>query len=405
MRLVEPNLFSKYIHQPTVFANKSLLSPHHVPAKIAHREVEIGQLTAALAPILRGYGSANVFIYGNCGTGKTICSRFVASQLVTASKKPVVRVVYINCKLKKVADTEYRLLTQILREFGETVPDTGLPTDVLYRRFVAAVDERQQTIVLILDEIDALVRKVGDEFLYNFVRLNTELQKARITILGITNDLAFRDNLDQRIKSSLGEEEVLFKPYTASQLKDILDERASEAFNTGAVEPAAINKCAALAAQEHGDARRALDLLRVAGEIADRNGEETVSEQHTDVAERRLDTDRVIETIKAQPKQTQTILFAAITSAEARPATDRWADKRLLTGDLYASYCTLCQRNNLKVLTPRRFSDLIGELDTLGIVATRIISKGRYGRMREIMLSVNGELLEKVKDYLALRLN
>jgi cell division control protein 6 len=303
--------------------------------------------------------------------------------------------------MKKVADTEYRLFAQLLKEFGDIIPDTGLPTDVLYRRFFCRLDERHQAVVLILDEIDTLVCKVGDEFLYNLTRINNELKNAQLNIVGITNDLSFRDRLDMRIKSSLSEEEILFRPYNALELKNILAQRIEEGFLPGVVSEPIINKCAAIAAQEHGDARRALDLLRVAGEIAERNGETTITEEHVNIAEEKLDVDRVTETIKTQPRQSQAVLYAifGLSKREAK----KWVDSRILTGDVFHAYENICTENGLKILTQRRVSDLIAELDMLGIINAKVISKGRYGRTREISLPMSEQLLEKVHNLLASR--
>ncbi len=402
--VVMGNLFSSYVDRPTIFRNKEVLSHSFIPQKISYREDEIRQISNILAPLLRGYQPSNVFIYGTCGTGKTICSRYVAGQLEEAAGKTV-KCVYINAKMKRVADTEYRLLNQLLRELGESMPDTGLPTDILYRRLSTLLEEKRLSLVLLLDEIDAMFKKIGDEFLYNLTRMNTELSASKIVLVGITNDLSFRDRLDQRIKSSLSEEEVLFKPYNAMQLKSILGERVNEGFIRNTVDLSAINKCAAIAAQEHGDARKALDLLRLAGELADRDSETIVTDVHVDMAERKLDIDRVTETIKAQPLHSQLILQSMIKTVEKRydVRQDGWMDKRILTGDLFDAYSKICTANGTKILTQRRFSDLLGELDMLGIVTTKVISKGRHGRMREINLSISGSALEKVRAFLETR--
>ena len=389
------NIFSSYIKKPTIFKNKRVLSSSFIPEKIPHRDQQINQLAMIVAPALKSLQPSNIFIYGKTGTGKTICTRFMLNELERAARETgaKIKIVYINCKMKKVADTEYRLFAQFLKDFGVEVPDTGLPTDVLYRKFFEALDKEKQNIILVLDEIDALVRKVGDEFLYNLTRANTEISNARLTIIGISNDLSFTEALDARVKSSLSEEEMIFPPYNAMQLRDILLERAAEGFMNGTVNEAVINKCAAIAAQEHGDARRALDLLRVSGEIAERLNEQTVVEKHVDMAEERIDLDRVTETVRNQPKQSQAVLYAIIESPE----------DKLLTGDVFEYYKKICSGNGLKLLTPRRVSDLIAELDMFGIISTKVISKGRYGRSREIHLAVTGQALDNVKQILAER--
>jgi len=399
----EQNIFSQYLQKPSIFKDKKYLTSMFIPSKIPHRDMEIQQIGSILAPVLKGYNPNNIFIYGTCGTGKTICAKFIINQLRDISNRNghKIKVIYINCKMKRVADTEYRLFAQLLKELGEYVPDTGLPTDVLYRKFFSKIEAMKCTLILILDEIDALVKKVGDEFLYNFTRINQDLKSSHIAIVGITNDLAMRDNLDLRVKSSLSEEEILFKPYNATQLKDILAERAHNGFASGSVDDSVLNKCAALAAQEHGDARRALDLLRVAGEIAERINDNIVTEKHVDLAEQKINLDRVTESIKAQPAQSQAVLHAIVILKEKMSSQKKWTDKRLLTGDVYNAYLAVCEANGLKALTQRRVSDLIGELDMLGVINAKIISNGRYGRTREITLAMNETVLTKVKAFLS----
>ena len=406
MQLVSTNnIFAQYVEKEDIFNDKNTLSSSFIPHKLSHRDVELQQLSSMLAPVLRGYKPNNLFIYGTCGTGKTICAKFIINQLQEIVRKngKNLRVVYINCKMKKVADTEYRLFAQLLKELGECVPDTGLPTDVLYRRFFEHVDNKATELILILDEIDTLVKKVGDDFLYNLTRSNQELKKSHITIVGITNDLSFRDNLDLRVKSSLSEEEILFKPYNAVQLKDILYERVQGGFKEGAVSDTVLSKCAALAAQEHGDARRALDLLRVAGEIAERPGEMMGAEKHIDMAQQKIDLDRVTETIRGQPSQSQAVLYAII-KLHDKPVSKGWVDKRLLTGDVFNMYANICKANNIKPLTQRRVSDLIGELDMLGVITAKVVSNGRYGRTRDIALAVKDDMLNRIRGILQERL-
>lgn len=400
------NIFSEYIEKQSLFKNKNILSSAFMPEKIIHRDEEIHQLSLILAPVLKGFHTSNVFIYGKCGTGKTICTKFVMSHLKDAEKKlnkNAIKTVYINCKMKRVSDTEYRLLTQILKEFGETVPDTGLPTDVLYCRFFDILKSSKTNTILILDEIDMLYSKIGDDFLYNLTRINTEMKDSHITIIGITNDVSFKEKLDARVRSSMNEEEIIFKPYDAIQLKDILMHRISEGFADGVVNEDIVARCAALAAQEHGDARRALDLLVVAGEVAERNGDQRVMQEHIESAEQKIDMDRVLETVKMQPRQSQAVLFSIIKLSK-RETNGKWVDSRLLTGDVFDEYAKTCRNVGMKVLTQRRVSDLLTELEMLGIISTHVISKGRYGRTREILLSIDDSAKQTVETLLLSRL-
>jgi len=384
-------VFKQYLQKKSVFKNKESLTDHYVPDQILHREGEITQIAETMAPSLRGHKVSNMFLYGTVGTGKSVSMKHVASELERVSEN--VKILYVNCKMKRVSDTEYRLLAELIRKMGQMVPPTGLPTDHVYRIFFEIIDSEKQNIILVLDEIDALIQKTGDEILYNLTRINQDMKNAKLSIVGISNNASFTNDIDPRVKSSLSEEEIIFKPYDATQLKDILTKRSIEAFNTGVLENGVIAKCAALAAQEHGDARRALDLLRMAGEIAERSGELKITTNYVDKAEEKLDMDRIEEIIKSQPRQSQAVMSSIIKLHEE-------GQRDIQTGDVFTYYEKICKSSGLKPLTQRRISDLVGELDMLGVINAKVISKGRYGRTREINVPISKPMLEKIKKIL-----
>ncbi len=384
-----------YINKRPIFKNKEILSTRFTPQNIPYREEQIKQLGLILAPFLRNEKVSNIFIYGKTGTGKTLVCKHVSSNIMDLAKHVEfkVKIIYINCKMKKVSDTEYRLLAQLISNFGEEVPYTGLPTERLYKKFFQILDSEERNVLIILDEVDELVKKVGDGVLYNLTRINEELEKSKVSLIGISNNVSFIDELDPRVKSSLSEEEIIFPPYNANELREILNQRVKSAFNENCVDPAAIAKCAALAAQEHGDARKALDLLRVAGEIAEREGESRVLERHVNLAQSKLDMNRISEIIKTQPKQSKAVLLSIIN-------LHKKGIENIQTGDVYDFYTKICSGNGLTPLTQRRVSDLISELDMFGIVNAKIISKGRYGRTRIISLNLSKKILEEAENLL-----
>ncbi|ELY69436.1 Cdc6/Cdc18 family protein [Natronobacterium gregoryi] len=275
------------------------------------------------------------------------------------------------------------------KESFDEVPMTGWPTDRVYSVFFDAVDYDERVVVIMLDEIDKLVEKSGDDTLYNLSRMNSELENSRVSIIGISNDLKFTDFLDPRVKSSLGEEEIVFPPYDANQLRDILEHRSDVAFKGSALSDDVIPLCAAFAAQEHGDARRALDLLRTAGELAERSQAETIVEDHVRQAQDKIELDRVVEVVRTLPTQSKLVLFAII-------LLEKNGVHSINTGEVFNIYKRLCEEIDADVLTQRRVTDLISELDMLGIVNAVVVSKGRYGRTKEISLSVPLEETEAV---------
>jgi len=435
-------LFDDLMAGEPIFQNKEVLRPSYTPHELPHRTDQINQMATILVSALRGDTPSNILIYGKTGTGKTASAKFVSQELESTSQKYDVpcEVEYINCE---ITDTQYRVLAQLAnkfieknrvvvddqleelrdlqerldedgtaalvegeyestddvaeriaeleadREAMEEVPMTGWPTDRVYTTFFDAIDYHERVVVIMLDEIDKLVEKSGDDTLYNLSRMNSELENSRISIMGISNDLKFTDFLDPRVKSSLGEEEIVFPPYDANQLRDILQHRSEVAFKEDALTDDVIPLCAAFAAQEHGDARRALDLLRTAGELAERSQAETVEEQHVRQAQDKIELDRVVEVVRTLPTQSKIVLFATI-------LLEKNGVHNINTGEVFNNYKRLCEEIDADVLTQRRVTDLISELDMLGIVNAVVVSKGRYGRTKEISLSVPIEETEAV---------
>lgn len=389
------DFFEHFLQKESLFLDKKALQSSFIPETINHRDKQIKQIANILAPSLKLEKPSNLFIYGKTGSGKTLTIKHIINEILEKTKQNnmPLNMIYINCKLKRIADTEYRLIAQLARELGKAIPSTGLPTDEVYKIFFNTLDKEKQTVLIILDEIDQLIKKTGDGILYNLVRINEELKNAQISLIGISNDLIFIDNLDPRVKSSLSEEEVVFPPYNALQIQDILKQRANLAFKQNVLEEGVIEKCAAYSAREHGDARRAIELLRVAAEIAEREENKKINTNHIDQSEEKIERDRITDIVLAQPKQFQLTLYAILTSYLKRKTT-------LFTGEIYDIYKATCYRAGLSPLTQRRISDIVAELDMFGIINAKVISKGRYGRTREISLATPLAAIPKLKSTL-----
>jgi len=394
----DSNIFDRILKdKKSLFLESEALTLRYFPEKIVHRNEEIIQLAGILSPLLEGRKPSNLLIYGKPGTGKTVCVKHVCNQLKekAAASGLGVEVVFLNCKIGKSADTEYRLFAELARRFGESVPATGLPTQEVYEIFCKAIDSNKKKVILVLDEIDNLVKKDGkkSELLYSLTRINSDkLQNSEISFIGISNDTTFIQYLDPRTKSSLGEEEFVFPPYNADQLKDLLSERSKIAFVEGAVNGSVIAKCAAYAARENGDARKALELLRVSAELAERDRSSSVKEIHVDLAQDKIERDNIATLIEKQPKQSQIVLYTIIKLLEEESPIE--------SSMIYETYDKFARRVGLKPLTSRRVSDLIAELDILGIINTKIFSKGRGGRTRQISLAIPSDSLLKVNNIL-----
>ncbi|MCL2460573.1 MAG: ORC1-type DNA replication protein [Euryarchaeota archaeon] len=381
-------LFEKYLLMNKIFKDREVLRHSYRPHILPHRKEQIDQLAAILAPSLQAETPSNILIYGKTGTGKTASVRYVGTELETVSRKmkSYCQVIHLNCE---IIDTQYRVLTQIAKLLSDEseeypsdkakiqIPMTGLATDQIYSKMTEQFEHIGATFIIVLDEIDKLVKKSGDDTLYTFTRINSDLTNSRVAIIGISNDLGFKTFLDPRVLSSLSEEELVFPPYNAPQLCDILEQRAEMGFNPDVLDEEVIPLCSALAAQEHGDARRALDLLRISGELADRERAEKVATDHVHKAQEKIETDSMTECIRTLPTQSKAVLFCML-------LLHKNGQKVFISGDITRVYRSLAPALHLDVLTSRRVSDLISELNMLGIINTRLVNRGRHGRTKEM---------------------
>jgi len=394
-------LFDKFLQGQGIFKDRDALRPTYVPNDLPYRDEQMGRLGSILGPALRGAPPSNILCYGKTGTGKTVVSRYVLDLLVDKANESNVTApltAHVNCR---IVGTNYRVLKTLCDAIGATMPDgsdvpfTGLPTDEIRSIFKKQLESDSKIMVVVLDEVDSLVKRdvnQGNDILYGLTRMNSELERSRISIIGISNDLTFKDMLDPRVLSSLGEEEVIFAPYNAVELKGILEQRVEIAFNPGVIgDEGVINLVGALAAQEHGDARRALDLLRTAGELAERRGDERVLQEHVREAQKVIERDAITDTVKTLPMQSKAVLFAVYVLADK-------GQNDIFTGECFNVYSEIAKSLSLDTLTQRRVSDLISELDMMGLINTTVISKGRYGRTKKIKLAVSKKQIGAILD-------
>ncbi|MEM0127227.1 MAG: cell division control protein Cdc6, partial [Thermoplasmatales archaeon] len=234
------------------------------------------------------------------------------------------------------------------------------------------------------------------------LRLNEELDRSRVSIIGISNDLRFTEYLDPRVKSRLVEETIVFNPYNASQIYDILQDRVMYAGISSFVEDSALKVCAAIAAQEHGDARRAIDLLKVAVELVEMSDEKRITEDIIYKAKSKLERDVVADTIVSLPLHSKLVLFSATLISEIRNGG------KSTMGELYDLYVKVSERLGIVNLTQRRVADIVNELNSLGFLNSEVMSFGRYGRTTTIALNydttqlkdllIRDELISQLKD-------
>jgi orc1/cdc6 family replication initiation protein len=370
------DIFSRTISNKKIFKDRNVLRNEYIPEHILFRDLQIRSIAEIVSPILLKNKPSNILLYGKTGTGKTVVARFTINKLFKKAEENKINYIYSYINARN-ANTEYRVLFELASSIGLHLPFTGLSISEAFNRVINTIKKQKLMLTVIIDEIDFLVRNYDTNLLYELTRANENLDNdSFISIIGISNDLRFKESLDARILSSLSEEEIVFTPYTVTELQQILSERAKLAFNDGTITSSAINLCAALAGSEHGDARRAVDLLRVAGELAEREGGTQVSDKHIRMATQSIEQDRISEATRSLPLHAKIVLFTISKSSE-------WPS----TGSIYIHYSQMCKKIGIENLTQRRVSSILNELDTLGLISAPVISQGRLGRSKKIKLT------------------
>jgi cell division control protein 6 len=378
-------VFDSFVNGAKVFKDREVLRHDYLPERLPHREDQIRQLGATVAPVLRNSRCSNIFIYGKTGTGKTAVTKYVLSHLESKAKEhgAQVKFCYINCRM---TGSEYRVFASLSQSVGLSIPFTGLSVGEVFDRFRTGLDQSRMIFIIVLDEVDSLIKDRGDAFMYELTRINETLKKSKVAIIGISNDLRLKEFLDPRVFSSLSEEELVFRPYDAGELRNILLERSKLSFQEGVLSDSALSICSALAAAEHGDARRALDLLRVAGEVAERQGSEMVTEAHVRQAEKHIEHNRVVDALNNLTLHSKLVLLSVY----------RLNKPGATTGEIYDIYNGLCGELGATLLTQRRLGTLVSELDSMGLVNAKVVSMGRYGRTKKIRLEISRSLIRDV---------
>ena len=377
------NIFEKAAIGETLIKNRRTLTIDYVPEKLPFRDEETKTVAQTLSVVLKGARPSNLLLFGKPGTGKTAVVKKVIEHLHKKAKELGLEVIVPIINTKS-ANTAYKVLYEIAEDMGINKEEkklqvhfTGLSMGEATDRILDFIGKKKLNVVLVFDEIDSLVDKNGDDILYNFTRANERISKGGfISLIGISNSLTFKDKLDPRVRSSLSEEEMVFNPYKVEQLQKILIDRSRVAFNDGAIDGAAINLCAAMAGKENGDARKAIDLLRVAAEIAEREKADKVEEKHIRLAQEKIEKDTNFEILKNSTTHTKIIIMAIMKSKIGN------------TGEVYEIYSSLCRHTEQEPLTQRRITQIISELDQLGLVISNIMSQGRYGRSQRIKIAV-----------------
>lgn len=378
------NIFDQISTRNTIFEDKSKIDHRFLPEHLPHRQKQITSIAKYWVEALNNVTPADITLYGKTGTGKTAVANYARKQLeekVNINNELFIKILYIRCT---DYNTEYQVIARMCQELGYEVPYRGWTKAEIVNTFRDIFRKRslgrQLKLIVILDEIDVLLKNDGDGLLYTLTRT------PNISILSISNYLDFKEFIKPRVKSSLRDREIVFPPYNAEQLEDIITERAKRTFKPNTIGSGVLQLCAAMAAKEEGDARYALDLVRTAGELADEMEQSQITIGNVEKAKERIEHSKIEDIIITLPLQPQRVLEAILNLT--------LEEKEITSGVLFEEYQDIAGND---AVSYRRIFDFINELELLGLISTNTVSRGRgKGRTNIIKLQCGVNLLQNI---------
>ncbi|MBL1216582.1 MAG: AAA family ATPase [Planctomycetes bacterium] len=355
------------------------------------RDTEIRELSSHFAPVLRGDHPCHLAVWGKTGTGKTLTCLYFLNLLAEMCKGKDIQIRHEHLDLSTPRPC-FRALNDLACLLGASRRvKKGISLEELMVRIEASLARYKGIFVLFVDECDH-VRRDRDTFMTFLVRRLPQQIPSKLILVLTSNRLDWPDQLDPRVKSFLKINELIFKPYDAVDLQQILGIRADKALLPGILAAGVIEKIAGLASRDHGDARKAVALLAKSAYLAEKAGT-SITMALVDQAVSELDQDRYLSLLRTAPRQLQAAMAAVIHATNG-------SDSTVGTGEAYDSYRSFCTRTDLPPLTGRAFGDLLNELDTYSLIRTRILSRGRYGRSRQITLDLPENVITRISETL-----
>ena len=377
-----------------IIKNPNVLRHDYIPNRILHRDKQQELVTQSLLPLYQKSIPPNLLVYGKPGTGKTLVIKKVLNQIQDRVDKNSYQIKIAITNAKDQSNL-YNVLVDLGRQLGlksKKTPDdklwlpaTGLSISEVFNRILYIIEKNKINTVFVIDEIDhlaKLVDKTGKDILYSITRANLKLKNGSLSLVGVSNDVRFKEELDPRVISTLSEEEIVFPAYETNEIKEILEDRVPMAFEENVVTTGALNLCASMACKQHGDARRAIKLLNVAAKTAELNQANSITDEHVRLASQRIEVDKESQQLDAFSLHEKILVITIMKSPNVS------------TGDIYSAYKSLCKTIHQNELTQRRVTQMLSEIELSGLISGRMIHQGIHGNTKKFNLTISPELVK-----------
>jgi cell division control protein 6 len=364
-----------------IFAKREILQIDYVPSenRIVGRDEQIEKVAGELGPVVVGEPPNSIIIYGKTGCGKSLVAKHVSQIAAEEAENRGVRLAtgYINCQQAKGNSDALSKYGREINppESGISFPSRGISENEYFERLWTVLNRFYDAAIIVLDEVDKLK---NDDLLMALSRAGEDGSvDVPIGVIAVSNKINYRDNMTERTKSSFGHNEFIFEPYDATQIKEILQNRI-DAFVDGVLDDGVIPRAAALSAKEHGDARKAMRLLRYAGDQANKENADRVKESHLNDARASAEVDRLLELISGLPPHSKHVLLGLANLTKNSPERE-W----FRTVKIREAYVEICYQSGSDPLSAERTRQLLNELCFLEVAGSRRGSgegKGQYSQ-------------------------
>ena len=382
-------IISKVQKEKKVFVKKSALDTSNQPEKIVSRVNEVEKIVRYISDYEQQQTVPLVSIYGRSGTGKSTLVRYVCNYF------PEIKLCFVNLrKAKTVFGTINLILNELDQPSLASAQGMNLGMEKIREAILTITTlEKKKLFVLALDEFDVIFydkRGNPSDFVYKLVEMQAELKSkgCLAMIFTVSNNVLSDYDLDDRIRSRIGNSEIFFKPYTKEETLKILQQRSEEAFGKK-IDEKVLEECAKISFLEHGDARRAVDLLRVSAEIAAKEKKDLLV-KHVKDASKQLQKDRVEEVISSLSHHSKLICLVL---ASKTFGLDKMQHSTMSIFEKYKEYV------QSEPVSYRRFSELLKDLENTGLIISDTRSNGQKGYRSEFQLVVDprivGEMINK----------
>jgi cell division control protein 6 len=382
--------FASVLQNP-IYKDRDVLYALVPPTGLLHRTEQKNELIMELAPILMNSAVSCVFVYGNPGTGKTAVITELTAELEGEAKNRKVKLMkaYVNCSENR---TETTILVDVLSQINpeKTYPRVGWTRSKAVSEFIKVTEELKTNIIIVLDEVDYALKESGDDIIYRLSRINEKAGSKVSTIL-ISNDVRVADYIKPRTQSTLGRVRVVFSPYSAEELQDILKDRVRNAFNRDVVSEQVMQKIAEIEASRGGDARKALELLDSCAKIAIARNLNKITLDFVDEADKSLEKDTIFNIVGTLAKHQKLLYLAMIQSNK----TD------LDGGKVYKMYVEACEKQNVTPLSIRRVRTFLVNFSELGLIKSEVTwLRSLRKKSRTITLDIDEATRKKLRKVL-----